>query len=173
LSLSTDKEELRATLVIGLIASIIGLRLYVQEATTPRISLIFGVLLTYWFLYVALTAYGISETQNVKWSKRLCGLGGLFFRFAFYFVVTGVVLGIIMEKFGILIVLEWNYFTVWCFSLIAFVAPEILGFLKQLWSWRRFPDHVKSNWRAVVKRWFLFFFMGSPLLLLQFYKWIL
>jgi hypothetical protein len=173
LSLLPEKERLRATLVIGLIASIIALRLYLPEATTPRVSLIFGVLLTYWFLYVAFTAYGISETQNVKWSNRLHRLGDLFFHFAFYIVVTGVVVGVLMEKSRILVVLEWNYLTVWSFSFVAFLAPEALGFLKQLWNWRGFLDNVRSNWKMVGKRWLLFLLMSSPLLALQFYKLVL
>jgi hypothetical protein len=173
LSLLPEKERLRATLVIGLIASIVALRFYLPEATTPRVSLIFGVLLAYWFLYVLFTAYGISVTENVKWSKRLRRLGDLFFSFAFYFVVSGVLLGILMEKFGVLIVLEWNYFTIWSLSFIAFLAPEILAFLKQLWNWKRFPAYVKANWRVVIKRWLLFFLMSLPLLALQFYKLVL
>ena len=173
LSLPNDKETLRATLVIGLIASIIALQLYIPEATTPRVSLIFGILLTYWFLYAVFTAYGISQTQNVKWSNRLRRLGDLFFNFALYFVIGGVLVGIIGEKFLMLVVSEWNYYTVWSFSLVAFLAAEISGFVKQLWGWRRFFDHVKSNWRVVIKRWLLFFLMSSPLLALQFYKLVL
>ena len=172
MSLTPDKERLRATLVIGLIASIIGLRLYIPEATTPRVSLIFGVLLTYWFLYAIFTAYGISETENVKLSNRLRFLGDLSFHTAAYVVIGGVLVLIIMEKSGILRVLEWNYFTVWGSTIIAFLAPETAGFLKQLKGWKQFPDRVKSNWRGALKRWLLFFIMSSPLLLLQFYTLI-
>jgi hypothetical protein len=172
LSLTPDKERLRATLVIGLIASIIGLRLYIPEATTPRVSLIFGVLLTYWFLYAILTAYGISETENVKLSNRLRFLGDLSFHSAAYVVLGGVLVLVFMEKSGILRVLEWNYFTVWSSMIIAYLAPQITRFLWQLKSWRQFPDQVRSNWRAVLERWILFFIMSSPLLLLQFYTLI-
>lgn len=172
MSLTPDKERLRATLVIGLIATIIALRLYIPEATTPRVSLIFGVTLTYWFLYGIFTAYGISETKNVKWSKRLRWLGDLSFNFAPYVVIGGVLVLITMEKFGILRVLEWNYFTVWGSTIIAFLTLETMGFLKQLKSWKQFPDRVKSDWRTVLKRWILFFIMSSPLLLLQFYTLI-
>jgi hypothetical protein len=77
-----------------------------------------------------------------------------------------------MEKFGILRVLEWNYFTVWGSTIIAFLTLETMGFLKQLKSWKQFPDRVKSDWRTVLKRWILFFIMSSPLLLLQFYTLI-
>lgn len=173
MSLAPDKERLRATLVIGLIASIIGLRLYVPEATTPRVSLIFGVLITYWFLYAILTAYGISETENVKWSNRLRSLGDLSFHFAAYVVLGGVLVLVIMEKFGLLKVLQWNYFTVWSSMIIAYFVPQITGFLKQIRSWRQFPDRVRSNGRPVLERWILFFIMSSPLLLLQFYARIL
>lgn len=170
MSLQTDKEQLRAILVIGLIASIIALQLYVPQTTTPRVSLIFGVLLTYWFLYAVFTAYGISETENVRLSNWLRRLGDLFFHFAFYFVVAGVVIGIVAEKFGILIVLRWDYSTVWWFSFVAFLAPQIMGFLKQLWSWRGFPAYAKSNWKAVLNRWFVFLIMSSPLVVLHLYK---
>jgi hypothetical protein len=170
LSLSIDKEQLRATLVIGLIASIIALQLYASEVTTPRVSLIFGVLLTYWFLYAVFTAYGISQAQNVKWSNRLRRLGDLFFNFALYFVVAGVVIAIVAEKFGILKVLRWDYSTVFWFSFIAFLAPQIMRFLEELWSWRTFLAHVKSNWRAVLNRWALFLIMSSPLVVLYLYR---
>jgi hypothetical protein len=172
LSLSNSKEQTRVAIVFGLIAIIIALRLYEPDVATPAGSLISRILLIYWSLYAIFTVYGISQTRNVKLSNRLRYFGDLFFQFALYFVVIGVIAVILMEKFGILVVSEWDYLTAWLFSIIGFLAPETLGFMKALWNWRQFPNRVKSDWRKVARTWGLFLLMSLPLLVLHFYKWI-
>jgi hypothetical protein len=168
----TKKEEIRVALVAVLIATIIGLRLYDPKVTTPVVSLIFGILLTYWSLYAFFTVYGISQTGNVKLSNTLLWLGDFSFNLALYFVALGIGTGIIMEIFRLATVLEWNYAIVWLFSVAGFIAPQITDFLHELWDWRQFPGRVKANWRKVTWNWFWFFLMSLPLLALQYYRYV-
>jgi hypothetical protein len=168
LSLPTDKEQLRATLVIGLIAAIIAMEALVPKEMSS-ISIIFGILVTYWFLYAIFTAYGISETKNVRWSNRLRSLGELSFHFP-VLVLTGVIWVILMEKFGFLRVPQWNYLLVWFSVVVLYAAPKHI--YDKLTHWKEFTDRVKSNWKDYVRDWVLFFGMSSPLLVLQYYRYV-
>lgn len=167
--LPLEKEKVRATLVIGLIASVIALRLYVPEATTPKVSLIFGVLLIYWFLYAFLTAYAISGTEGSKLANGLLWLGDLSFRFALYVLGAGIATLIILETSGWIVVVEWNYLTVWFATMIGYSAPEITHLLRRLSSWKQFSDYFRSH----LKEWALTWIMSLPLLVVHFYRMIL
>ena len=168
MSLSNEKELLRATLVIGLIASIIALGPLVPKET-PSISTIFGILVSYWFLYAIFTAYGISETENAKLSNRLRWLGALCFRFP-VFVLAGILVVMIMVKSGSFQFLEWNYLAAWFSAVILYVAPKNIS--DKFRNWKEFTDRVKANWKDYALDWVLFFAMSSPLLVLQYYKYL-
>jgi phosphoglycerol transferase MdoB-like AlkP superfamily enzyme len=163
-----QKEEVRATLVVGLIASIIALERYVPR-DMPVVSIVFGVLVVYWFLYAIFSAYGISETESVRLSNCLRRLGDLSFRFPIP-VFLGILWMIFLEKCGVVWVPKWNYLVAWLAMVILYLAyyvrpRRVYHTLKQ---WKEFKSNFKDHfWNVVV-----FFIMSLPLLVLQFSKWI-
>jgi hypothetical protein len=69
-TISTPKERLRATLVLGLMAAIIALRLFEPSASTfGWVPTTFCVLLLYWDLYAGATVYGMFGDFSDGWSR--------------------------------------------------------------------------------------------------------
>ena len=86
-----ERERVRATLVLGLIAAILGLRLWEHALPEPFawVPTASGVLLLYWLIYVGAAAYGVSEDL---FGRGFCGWALWFAHqsFKFAMVVTAI-----------------------------------------------------------------------------------
>jgi hypothetical protein len=159
-----QKEQLRATLVVGLIASVIALKVYVPDTTSLKVSLLAGVLLLYWFLYAMFTAYGISGDEEDKTANQLLWIGRVSFYFALYVGVVGVLLLIFMEKIGFLVVLEWSYYTVWASTMLAYFAVELSHLVQEAFRTRQIMPYVRRQ----CKGWLVTTIISLPLLVIHF-----
>jgi hypothetical protein len=159
-----QREQLRATLVVGLVASVIALKLYLPETFSPKVSLLAGVLLLYWFLYAVFTAYGIPENEEDKTSNWLVWAGRLSFRFGLYAGVIGVLLFIFLEKIGFLVVLEWSYYTVWAFTIVTYFGVELSHLVQEAFRTRHVMPYVRREWRG----WLVTLVISLPLLVIHF-----
>jgi len=140
-------ERTRGTFVIGLIASVIGLRIY---AGLGNVSLIFGVLLFYWGLYVFLTVIGIStDLYARKTCDQFLRLGHLFFNFA-SIVVAVIVTLIFLVWIGFLTVIQWNFSTVGKCVIVFYAVPQFLNVLEQA-RHKKLMEYVKNTWANWVK----------------------
>lgn len=127
----TEKERLRATLVLGLMAAIIALKIFQSSASMfGWVSTVFGVLLLYWGVYAGATVYGIFGDFSDTWSRRLKQFGYLSFKFPLY-VGAAMIGPVLWELSGILYVPGWSLMVVGILTIIFFVVSETRELLRQ------------------------------------------
>ncbi len=148
-------EKLRATLVVGLVASIIAFKLYSPSAWSQQVSLLAGTVLVYWFLYMILTAYGCSDE-----SGRLLRAGELTFVFG-GIVAASLLVWIFWSLTGAVVVSEWSYRTVWVLTMALFLAAFVRKIIGALWR-RQTIKYMKEYWAT----WLFIMVLSIPLLLL-------
>jgi len=127
----TEKERLRATLVLGLMAAIIALKIFQSSSSMfGWVSTVFSVLLLYWGVYAGATVYGIFGDFSDTWSRRLKQFGHLSFKFPLY-VAAAMIGPILWELSGILYVPGWSLMVVGILTIIFFVVSETRELLRQ------------------------------------------
>lgn len=126
-----EKERLRATLVLGLMASIIGAKLIDPSASVFKwVPTAFNVLLLYWGIYAGATVYGIFGDFSDRWSRRLVDFGHLSFKFVL--VAAAVILiGVCNEWLGVWLVLRWSLSAVGALTVVFLFVGETRGLLRK------------------------------------------
>ena len=127
----TEKERLRATLVLGLMAVIIALKVFQPSASALGwVPTTFSVLLLYWGVYAGATAYGIFGDFSDVWSRRLVEFGHLSFKFALI-VTTAILFAVYFEWSGILRVPGWSLSVAGVLSALFYSVGEARELLRQ------------------------------------------
>ena len=122
-----ERERVRATLVLGLIAAILGLRLWEHALPEPFawVPTASGVLLLYWSLYVGAAAYGVSEDL---FGRGFCGWALWFAHqsFKFAIVVTAIMVAWILMPF---VRIAWSYQVAAILTSVTLALSELRYFL--------------------------------------------
>lgn len=159
-----ERERVRATLVLGLMATIIGLRLF-QTLPYEWLSKIFVVLLLYWALYAIGTAYGISVDIYGSKESMFCQGALAFGHLSFRFALTVTILTILfvaldgvsaffatLAGWGVHLIQQWRFSLIgaialsWHISMTFHELERISPPDRILPTLKEIRDYVRRKW---------------------------